>query len=181
MDALTHALFFLSNGLLVPVIIGLLVATVLAMVQLGALMVSAWRRGQRGPVEALVDGSPLAAALSELRAAPDAEHRQYVIACFEEALAAKLSTARVLTRVGPMLGLMGTLIPLGPALTGLASGDLVTLAENMRVAFATTVVGLLVGGAGFFVAHVGLRWSQADLNAVEFQASQLDRSQAAQP
>ena len=172
MDALIQALFFLSNGLLVPVIVGLLVMTALAFVQLGALAVSAWRRGQRVDPQAVDDGSPLAQALAAVRTAPSDDHRQYAIARFEETLAGRLSTARILTRVGPMLGLMGTLIPLGPALTGLASGDLLTLADNMRVAFATTVIGLLVGGAGFLVAHVGLRWSQADLNAVEFAASQ---------
>lgn len=174
MDTLTQALFFLSNGLLVPVIVGLLIMTALAFVQLGALVFSAWRRGQRGDPQRLDDGSPLAAALATVRAAPSSDHRQYAIAQFEETLATRLSTARILTRVGPMLGLMGTLIPLGPALTGLATGDLLTLAENMRVAFATTVIGLLVGGVGFLTAHIGLRWSQADLNVVEFAASQIE-------
>jgi len=62
---------------------------------------------------------------------------------------AELATPRLLIRLGPSLGLIGTLIPMGPALAGLANGDLVSLAQNMQVAFSTTVLGVLVGGIGF--------------------------------
>lgn len=61
----------------------------------------------------------------------------------------ELSTPRLLIRLGPSLGLIGTLIPMGPALAGLANGDLVSLSQNMQVAFSTTVLGVLVGGIGF--------------------------------
>ena len=50
--------------------------------------------------------------------------------------------------MGPVLGLMGTLIPMGPALVGLSSGDIASMAYNMQVAFATTVVGLVIGAIG---------------------------------
>ena len=53
-------------------------------------------------------------------------------------IAAVLSRLTWMTRIAPMLGLMGTLIPLGPALTGLASGDLATLSSNLVVAFTAT-------------------------------------------
>ena len=52
----------------------------------------------------------------------------------------RLEKTRILVRVGPMLGLMGTLIPLAPALTGLAKGDTQTLAENLTIAFSVTVL-----------------------------------------
>ena len=48
-------------------------------------------------------------------------------------------------QLGPILGLLGTLIPLGPGLAALGSGDIVTLAEALTVAFDTTVTGLLIG------------------------------------
>ena len=54
-----------------------------------------------------------------------------------------------LTKTAPMLGLMGTLIPMGPALAGLASGDIGNMAYNMQIAFATTVVGCTVAGIIF--------------------------------
>ena len=58
---------------------------------------------------------------------------------------ADVEQLRSLARLGPALGLMGTLIPLGPALVGLAAGDLQMMSQNLVIAFATTVVGLLVG------------------------------------
>lgn len=63
----------------------------------------------------------------------------------------ELATPRLLIRLGPSLGLIGTLIPMGPALAGLANGDLVSLSQNMQVAFSTTVLGVLVGGIGFVI------------------------------
>jgi biopolymer transport protein ExbB/TolQ len=56
----------------------------------------------------------------------------------------RLERTRWLVRAGPALGLMGTLIPLSPALAGLAAGDVKKLSDNLRVAFSVTVLGLLV-------------------------------------
>lgn len=72
-----------------------------------------------------------------------------------EALAQRrVVRADAIARVGPMLGLMGTLIPLGPGLAGLGQGDLQTLASAVITAFDTTVVGLLIGILGYLVGRV---------------------------
>ena len=68
---------------------------------------------------------------------------------YELKMAKRLEHTKINSTVGPMLGLMGTLIPLGPALIGLSKGDLETLAQNLMIAFATTVVGLFVAGIGY--------------------------------
>ncbi len=52
----------------------------------------------------------------------------------------RLETLRAYIRNGPALGLMGTLIPLGPALVGLAVGDIQTMSTNLVIAFSTTVI-----------------------------------------
>ena len=57
-------------------------------------------------------------------------------------------------KVAPMLGLMGTLIPMGPALAGLASGDIGSMAYNIQIAFATTVVGCFIAGVNLLVYSV---------------------------
>ncbi len=72
------------------------------------------------------------------------------------------------TRIGPMLGLMGTLIPMGPALTNLAAGNLGEMANQMVVAFATTVLGLTVGGVAYFISIVRRRWYLEELNNIEY-------------
>jgi biopolymer transport protein ExbB/TolQ len=67
-----------------------------------------------------------------------------------------------------MFGLMGTLIPLGPALMGLTSGDIQQLATNMVVAFSTTVLGLLTGGIAYAIVVVKKRWYTQDLSDMEY-------------
>ena len=52
-----------------------------------------------------------------------------MLADFEMACEKDLAAVKTLARIGPILGLMGTLIPMGPALVGLASGDGVAGAE----------------------------------------------------
>ena len=76
-----------------------------------------------------------------------------------------------IAKIGPMLGLMGTLIPMGPALVGLSTGDIASMAYNMQVAFATTVIGLFSAAIGFVVLQCKQRWYARDLAALEFVAS----------
>ena len=71
----------------------------------------------------------------------------------EEYAARVLDRTDVLAKVGPMLGLMGTLIPLGPGLAALSSGDLAALSQAVIVAFDTTVTGLVVGGLCFWITR----------------------------
>lgn len=70
--------------------------------------------------------------------------------------------------MGPMLGLMGTLIPMGPALVGLTAGDMETMAYNMQIAFATTVVGLFSAAIGFVTKQIKQRWVNQDINNLQF-------------
>jgi biopolymer transport protein ExbB/TolQ len=75
--------------------------------------------------------------------------------------------------MGPMLGLMGTLIPMGPALVGLSTGDIASMAYNMQVAFATTVVGLFSAAIGFITGQVKTRWYRHDSVNLQFLADLL--------
>jgi len=67
-----------------------------------------------------------------------------------------------------MLGLMGTLIPMGPALLALAGGDIETLAKNLIVAFGSTVLGLAAGLIGHFLSMVRSRWYEQDMSDMEY-------------
>ncbi|BBB30865.1 MotA/TolQ/ExbB proton channel family protein [Neptunomonas japonica] len=70
----------------------------------------------------------------------------------------RLERTDLLARGGPILGLMGTLIPLGPGLTALSAGDIDILATALTVAFDTTVVGLLVGLFAYCISRIRRRW-----------------------
>jgi biopolymer transport protein ExbB/TolQ len=91
----------------------------------------------------------------------------------------RLERTRLLVRAGPALGLMGTLIPLSPALAGLAAGDVATLSENLRVAFSVTVLGLLIGAVAFALSLVRDRLYGQDLSDLEFVANRLTAPVAA--
>jgi biopolymer transport protein ExbB/TolQ len=85
----------------------------------------------------------------------------------------RLERTRLLVRAGPALGLMGTLIPLSPALAGLASGDVKRLSDNLRVAFSVTVLGLLVGAVAYGISLVRDRLYGQDLSDLEYVAATL--------
>ncbi len=103
----------------------------------------------------------------------DSARIEKLVSDFEIAADKDLGISKTLTKMGPMLGLMGTLIPMGPALVGLAAGDIASMAYNMQVAFATTVVGLFSSAIGFITQQVKQRWYLQDLNNLEFIAELL--------
>lgn len=79
----------------------------------------------------------------------------------------RIERADFITRLAPMLGLMGTLIPLGPGLAALGEGDVKILSTAMSVAFDTTVLGLLAGMVGFVIARLRRRWYDKALSQME--------------
>lgn len=81
----------------------------------------------------------------------------------------RIERADFITRLAPMLGLMGTLIPLGPGLAALGEGQLSILTTAMTVAFDTTVIGLLAGMIGFVIGRMRRRWYDAALTQLEQQ------------
>jgi len=88
----------------------------------------------------------------------------------------RLEKTRILVRIGPMLGLMGTLIPLAPALEGLAKGDTQQLSDNLRIAFSVTVIGLLIGGLGFLISVFRDRFYSQDISDLEYLLELLEGS-----
>ena len=79
----------------------------------------------------------------------------------------RIERADFITRLAPMLGLMGTLIPLGPGLAALGDGNVKILSTAMSVAFDTTVLGLLCGMIGFVIARLRRRWYDRALTQME--------------
>jgi len=70
----------------------------------------------------------------------------------------KTAVPELLAKLGPMFGLLGTLIPLGPGIIALSQGDTQTLSEAIGLAFDTTIVGLLAAAVGSIVSNVRTRW-----------------------
>jgi len=87
---------------------------------------------------------------------------------YELKIARELEKPRLVARLGPIIGLMGTLIPMGPALMGLSTGNIQQLASNLTIAFSTTVLGLLAGGVAYGILLVKKRWYTQDLSDMEY-------------
>lgn len=81
------------------------------------------------------------------------------ILSFEEAYYEKqISITDLVAKLGPMFGLLGTLIPLGPGIIALGHGDTATLAASIGVAFDTTITGMLAAGIAIVISGIRRRW-----------------------
>lgn len=86
----------------------------------------------------------------------------------ELGLIKSLDKIRFVIRVGPALGLMGTLIPMGISLSALAQGDMQKMAGSMVTAFTTVVVGLACSVFAYIMSLVKEKWVRADMREMEF-------------
>jgi len=87
----------------------------------------------------------------------------------EEKTMNTLQNTDIITRIGPTLGLMGTLIPMGPGLAALGAGDINTLASSLTVAFNTTIVGIGSGALCYVIGKIRSGWYDrylSDLDAL---------------
>ena len=87
----------------------------------------------------------------------------------EEKTLSSLQKTDIITRIGPTLGLMGTLIPMGPGLAALGAGDINTLASSLTVAFNTTIVGIGSGALCYVIGKIRSGWYErylSDLDAL---------------
>ena len=84
-----------------------------------------------------------------------------------------LDRIRMIIRVGPSLGLIGTLIPMGTGLAAMGQGDMVKLSSDLVIAFTTTVVGLAIGIAAYFFYTVKRRWVEEDIKNMEIATEML--------
>lgn len=193
MEQVSNILFWISSGLLVPVIVGLLFFFAKSIVMLGGFAGQYIQRVKqdkqlRQRMDQL-DRLTIHTFSEELKDQPDSLFTQTaglllatdstaianrVLSEYEVTADAELGKYKVLVKFGPILGLMGTLIPMGPALAGLSTGDISSMAYNMQVAFATTVLGLFSGAVGFILLQVKQRWFTSDLVYLDF-LSELSR------
>jgi len=200
---LTHpeaVIFAVATALLVPVLVLEVLGLVLVVYEAGRASAEGWWRWRRDEPDVEVHSQ---LARESIRAGKFADAVTHLQTLFEGTAAGRLPAllgdlqtldrvraakaldevdlsvrnrldrTRVLVRVGPMLGLMGTLIPISPALVGLASGDIQTLSDNLVVAFSTTVVGLFIGAVAYVVSVVRERFYDKDTSDAEYVLERL--------
>jgi biopolymer transport protein ExbB/TolQ len=85
----------------------------------------------------------------------------------EMAVTSRLDRTRAFVRLGPMLGLAGTIIPLGPALQSLLGGDLAGMVNHLVIGFGAVVCGLMMSGLSYAITLVRERWARVELKEME--------------
>ena len=175
-EFLTGSLDVISQSLTIPVLIILLVIVIISIITLGGIIAEYTSR-RKVPVGSIRD------LIYDINRAQSVEALKDVInnANIREALARKLfefeeektmknlQKTDIITRIGPTLGLMGTLIPMGPGLAALGAGDINTLASSLTVAFNTTIVGIGSGALCYVIGKIRSGWYDrylSDLDAL---------------
>lgn len=166
---LETVLYLISSVLLFPVVAGLVLLTGWVVVCFGGFL-REWldrRRGLSTPLERY--RARLTAAVDGSAETPDLDLRaERLLQTAELARIKSLDKIRFVIRVGPALGLMGTLIPMGISLSALAQGDLPKMAGSMVTAFTTVVVGLACSIVAYLISLVKEKWVRADLREMEY-------------
>lgn len=153
MNAIETFLYEITRFFLNPVLVLLCLMFIYAWFALGQTLVEfVWRRRRR-------HGS---APLHAWRAS----HPEAGIDALELYVLKQLEWQRIVSRVAPMLGLVATMIPMGPALVAVAAGNSQGMAQNLVVAFSAVIVALLAASITFVVQSLRRRWLLEELNAI---------------
>ena len=203
-DLLTSALNVVSQSLQIPVIVFLLLFAFYAVITIGGL-ISEYSSRKKVPVKVIKDlifsisrTEDVSEIEDVIKTAQIPKNQKRVLVNIarsgelkkdsrealaeklieneEDIIEKKLQPTDIITKIGPTLGLMGTLIPMGPGLAALGSGDVTTLSNAIIVAFDTTVVGIGAGAVAYFVSKVRRRWYEQYLSNLDaLSKAVLDR------
>lgn len=183
MEVLSGILYALSGAFLVPTLVAVLALFAGTTYLVGRFLSEAvdWRANRATLAACRDEGASLEGFLLQnwrgrfaaVQAALSAHGLTSVlvdkrVTDIETALRARIEKLAILSRAGPMLGLIGTLIPLQPALAGLAEGNMRQMASNLLLGFTTTVIGLVIGGAAFGLGTMTRIFGRADLIEIRF-------------
>ena len=194
-SGLQTGIYLISTNLLYPVIVILLCLIAWTFIELGRFLFE-WRLRNRNPepvekrafdVRVLIETNEVARVpdtynkfvhdfITGLSGLHGKSHSMKIMQIRVEKLlqdcdariTKRLEKTRFVARAAPIFGLMGTLIPMGPALLALGQGEMDALSENMIIAFGTTVVGLLAGVIAYTISMVRNRWYAQDFNDMEY-------------
>lgn len=196
-EYLSGALNVISQSLTIPVMVLLLIIAIISVIALGGFIseYTSMKKAGVGKIRDLIFKINTASSIDDLMniisssdipksqkkvlteiaksEALDSDSREALarklVEHEEEKIDKSLRNTDIITRVGPTLGLMGTLIPLGPGLAALGAGDVNTLADALTIAFDTTVVGIGSGALCYFISKIRRGWYDqylSDLDAL---------------
>lgn len=194
MFALKDTMHFIASILLMPTIAVLLLLLAFTTIEFGGLLVEMVARQRRVKVNvpelvSTFQGQDAGEILEKINRSPLFQRQKQALgtliqhsdlpAASQRAVARRLLAGEELhyaritagtdlvARLGPMLGLMATLIPLGPGMIAMGQGDTKTLADSLLTAFDATVAGLAAAGIAFAISRLRKRWYEEYLSSLE--------------
>ena len=170
--AFQSLLYLISSLLLYPVIISLVLLFFWILFELGKTVGEVARRKERINVNLFKED------LSETikNFGKDEARVALLLHKWEEKLYEEIDRLRIVVRISPSLGLMGTLIPMSSGLASLSKGNIDQLISSLIVALTTTVVGLAVAVIAYIIGSVKQKWIDRELKDMEFIAEEVFRN-----
>ncbi|PHS26771.1 MAG: hypothetical protein COA83_01780 [Methylophaga sp.] len=150
-----------SQILLQPVLVGIYLSFLYGIIEIGRMAAFAWLR-HRLPLSANSQaGYPIVHYFNKHQSESLNEIEIYALK--------QLETVRIVTRITPMLGLIATLIPMGPALVALQENNSYAMGEHLNIAFTAVTLSLAAASLTFWVASIKKRWFAEELVEIEKQ------------
>ncbi|TWH57577.1 biopolymer transport protein ExbB/TolQ [Desulfitobacterium sp. LBE] len=183
---LSETLHLIGQGILVPCLIVLVALIITSVWQVGDLLVELFMERRRmkvdiytlikeihgaGPegLRKTIEGSGLIRrqreALQQLVIESKNLPHPSLIATAQRLLATEegkyertTAVTDLVAKLGPMFGLLGTLIPLGPGIVALGMGDTATLSASLAIAFDTAIAGVSSAAVSYVISNIRKRW-----------------------
>lgn len=150
-----------SQLLLHPVLLGIYLSFLYALIEVGRMAALSWLRWRRPVNDPVLAGFPILRFVRSQQ--PESLNEVEVFALKQ------LETVRIVTRITPMLGLIATLVPMGPALVALQENNTFAMGEHLGVAFTAVTISLAAASLTFWVAAVKKRWFAEELARIELE------------
>lgn len=162
LNGLEATLYAISGFFLVPVLCLIGLALIYALWSGGVFIQEGWQRA-RGYYQS---------ALAVYARATGQGHAMRHSDDLELWIMQRLEGLRIVSRAAPMLGLVATMIPMGPALLALASHDAAAVGQHMVVAFSSVIISLIAASIAYVVLTVRRRWLLLELRQIELAREQ---------
>jgi hypothetical protein len=152
-------MYQIGQYFLLPVLALVFLLFAYALYVLGAFLVQSLQRRKAGGTK----GFPLMAYAASHPGSNEDELDLYAHKLLEP--------ERIASRIAPMLGLVGTMIPMGPALKSLSDGNLAEVSGNLTVAFSAVILALIAASITYGVSNIRRRWLAEELVQVQKQGA----------
>lgn len=164
-----NLMYVVSNLFMLPVLLAIIALFIYAFYSLGGFS-GQWfqrRSGRRSFME-IASGQTI---ISRIKGYPllnyyldNPDHSSSDLEMFA---LRQVKSIRIITRVAPMLGLVATMIPMGPALKALANGNVQGISENLIIAFTAVIFGLITASITFWIASIRTHWLLEENRVIE--------------